>query len=204
MAECPRFKQSGEGSLFGRFVYDRAVPAGHFLRKLEEVIPWSRFTAVLLRWYHGQGQEGRPPYEPAVILKRLLLSYLYNLSERQTEVIVNDSISMKGFVGLAVDEPAPDHSTLTAFKRWTIENGGLEGLEEILGEVVCITQEAGVEFAALQVRHSTHTMADVNTQKDKRRQEEQEQGQEKKRPGSGCGGAGERLEQTERYAPQFW
>lgn len=178
MAGSARFKETGEESLFGRFVYDRAVSAGHFLRKLEKVIPWSRFTAVLLRWYQGQGQEGRPPYEPAVILKMLLLSYLYNLSERQTEVIVNDSISMKCFVGLAVDEPAPDHSTLTAFKRRIIENGGLEGLEEILGEVVRIAQEAGVEFGAVQVIDSTHTMADVNTQKDKRRQEEWEEEQE--------------------------
>jgi hypothetical protein len=34
----------------------------------------------------------------------LLLSYLYNLSERQTEVYVNDSLSAKCFLGLAVDE----------------------------------------------------------------------------------------------------
>ena len=38
-----------------------------------------------------------------------LLSYFYDLSQRQTEAMVNDSLSMKFFLGLPVDEKAPDH-----------------------------------------------------------------------------------------------
>lgn len=39
-----------------------------------------------------------------------------NESEYLMEVVANDSLSIKWFLGLAVDEAAPDHSTLTKFK----------------------------------------------------------------------------------------
>lgn len=39
-----RFKKQDIGSFFGNYVYDRLVPHDHFLRKLEEIVPWQRFT----------------------------------------------------------------------------------------------------------------------------------------------------------------
>jgi IS5 family transposase len=166
-----RFKRLGIGSFFGNLVYERAVPGSHFLRHLERVVEWGVFTERLIRLYVGLGEEGRPPYEPAVMLKMLLLSYLYNLSERQTEVYVNDSLSGKCFLGLAVDEPAPDHSTLTAFKGRIVERGKEVELKALLEEIVRMAREQGVEFGAIQVVDSTHSVADVNVEKDERRQE---------------------------------
>ena len=104
------------------------------------------------------------------MLKVLVLSYLYDLSERQTEAFVNDSLSAKCFLGLAVDERGPDHSTLTAFKRRIEERGGEAELERLLTEVVRQARERGVEFGAIQVIDSTHSVADVNTKRDERRQ----------------------------------
>ncbi|NIT60216.1 MAG: hypothetical protein GWN00_29620, partial [Aliifodinibius sp.] len=66
---------------------------------------------------------GRPPFEPALLLKMEMIAYLYNLSERQVEAYVNDNLSAKYFVGLAVDQKAPDHSTLTKFRKRLIEQG---------------------------------------------------------------------------------
>jgi ABC-type thiamine transport system substrate-binding protein len=80
------------------------VPEGRFLRKLEEVVDWELFTPKLVRLYRGRAERGRPPYNPVVILKILVLSYLYDLSQRQVEVYVNDSLSAKWFLGMAVDE----------------------------------------------------------------------------------------------------
>ena len=74
----------------------------------------------------------------------LILSYLYDLSERQTEVFANDGLSAKCFLGLAVDEPAPDHSTLTAFKKRIMENAHIGELEELLKEIVGVAQYGGV------------------------------------------------------------
>lgn len=171
-----RFKDLGTGSFFGTLVYDRAVPRGHFLRQLDRLVDWGVYTEKLLRLYKGGAEVGRPPYDPAAILKMLLLSYLYDLSERQTEVYVNDSLSAKCFLGLAVDEAAPDHTTLTAFKGRIVEGGGEACLQELLAEIVWQAQEQGVEFGSVQVVDSTHTVADVNTKKDERRQKKQGQG----------------------------
>ena len=171
-----RFKQLGVGSFFDSLVFDRAVPETNFLRQLGAIVPWDRFTERLTALYQGRAERGRPPYDPVVILKMLILSYLYDLSERQTEVFANDSLSGKCFLGLAVDEPAPDHSTLTAFKKRIIENGQIGELEAPLVEIVRVAQEQGVEFGQIQVVDSTHTVANVNTGKDDRRRKNEERG----------------------------
>jgi len=162
-----RFKPQESGTFFGDFLYERIVPEDHFLRQLNALIPWGRFTKRLVRLYRGKARQGRPPYDPAVILKMLLISYLYNLSERQTEVVANDSLSIKWFLGLAVDEPAPDHSTLTKFKGRLIERGKLEAAEGLLGEIITLAQEQDITFGSVQVMDSVHTAADVNTEKEK-------------------------------------
>ena len=60
---------------------------------MERVVEWAVFTDRLVELYRGKGKVGRPPYNPAVILKMLVVSYLYNMSERATEAYVNDSLS---------------------------------------------------------------------------------------------------------------
>lgn len=70
----------------------------------------------------------------------------------------------------------PDHSTLTAFKRRIVANGGEERLRELLTEVVATAVRQGVEFGSLQVVDSTHTVAHVNLGKDERRQAKEGKG----------------------------
>ena len=168
-----RFKELGTGSFFGDLVYERVVAEGHFLRALERVVDWGAFTERLVALYRGKARIGRPPYNPVVILKMLVLAYLYDVSERQTEAYVNDSLSGKWFLGLAVDEAAPDHSTLTAFKRRITEQAGEACLRDLLEEIIRQAAGAGVAFGSIQVVDSTHTVADVNVAKDDRRQKKE-------------------------------
>ncbi|MEW6568928.1 MAG: transposase, partial [Chloroflexota bacterium] len=93
-----RFQQQEPGSFFGDFLYQQVVPADHFLRQLQQVVPWQRFSKTLVRFYLGKARQGRPPYDPVVLLKMLLVAYLYNLSERQAEAMANDSLSIKWFL----------------------------------------------------------------------------------------------------------
>ena len=165
-----RVKKGGLGSFHGEFLYDQVVSRGHFLRKLNEVVDWSRFTKKLLRYYRGHGEVGQAPYDPALILKMLLLSYLFNISERQVEEVVNDSLSAKWFVGLAANEAAPDHASLTVFKNRLIEAGGMKAYQELFDEIIKLAQGKGVKFGKLQVVDSVHLVADVNVGKDRERQ----------------------------------
>lgn len=166
----PHFKPLGLGSFFGQLIYQRIVPRDHFLVKLNQVIDWDRLVAPLVPAYKGLAEEGAPPYSPVVVVKMLIIAYLYNLSERQTEEVVNFQLPVKEFVGLAVDEPAPDHSTLCLFKRrlreasrWTY----FQGLnDEILRQAVA----AGITLGKIQVVDSVHTVANVDNDADRKRQ----------------------------------
>jgi IS5 family transposase len=180
-----RYKELGTGTFFGELLYERAVPQGHFLRELSGLVDWTVFTEQLVRLYRGKGRVGRPPYDPAVILKMLLIAYLYQLSERATERYVNDSLSAKWFLGLAADEAGPDHSTLTAFKRRIVEGGGEACLQEMMREITRQALSGGVEFGTIQVVDSTHTIADVNVGKDDRRRKEE--GKERRDSEAGWG-----------------
>lgn len=167
-----RFKRLGLGSFFGGFVYERIVPRDHFLVKLNQVIDWEAFVPILLPAYEGLAEEGRPPYSPVVILKMLVITYLYNLSERQTEEVVNFQLPVKEFVGLAVDEPAPDYSTLSLFKRRLREASRWEQFEAIGDAVLQQARTAGISLGQIQVVDSVHSVAHVDNDADRKRQEQ--------------------------------
>ena len=99
-----------------------------------------------------------------------LPSYLHVLSERETEAYVDGSLSAKCSSGLAVDEAAPDHTTLTKLKR-TIEKRAKEDvLNELLDDVVAraigLPRQSVGEWRSEPSRQwTTHTLADVNVSK---------------------------------------
>ena len=84
---------------------------------------------------------------------------------------LNDTLSAKYFVGLAVDQPAPDHSTLTVFRNRMIQRGKQKIFKEMLTEIVQIALEKGVKFGSIQIIDSVHSIANVNTAKDKKRED---------------------------------
>lgn len=168
--EKPNFIETGTSSFFGEYLYDQVVPKGHFLRQLDQIIDWERFTRRLIKLYKGGGVVGRPPFDPALILKMELIAYLYNLTERQVEVYINENLPAKYFVGLAVDQSAPDHSTLTIFRERLVKRGRQKVFEEMLEEIVQIALSKGIRFGAIQIVDSVHSIANVNTDKDQHRQ----------------------------------
>jgi len=165
-----RFVETGNHSFYGNYLYDQVVPADHFLRKLSQIIEWKRFTRKLIKLYKGEGVVGRPPFDPALVLKVELIALLYKLTERQVEVYVNENLPAKYFVGLAADQKAPDHSTLSVFRERLIERGKLKVFEEMLKEIVQIAVQNNIHFGSIQIVDSVHSVANVNTAKDKSRE----------------------------------
>jgi len=188
-----RCKETQADSFFGTFLYEQKVSKGHFLRKLNEVVDWERFTGKLLKYYQGKGEVGQAPYNPIIILKMLLLCYLWNISERMIEVTANDSLSIGLFLGIGANEKVPDHSTLTLFKNRLIEKAGLKVYEELFNEIIKVAQEKGVHFGKLQIVDSVHLVADVNISKDRQRQGE---GKPPRDKDAGWGSKGDKAEPT--------
>jgi len=90
-----RFIDTREQSFFGNYIYDLTVPKDHFLRLLNQLIPWDHFTNRLLELYAGGAEYGRPPFNPVQMLKICLLAHFYDLSDRDTEMYVNENIPAK-------------------------------------------------------------------------------------------------------------
>lgn len=167
------FKKDTQDSFFGQFLYQQVLPRDHFLVKAKDVIPWGNFTVKLLPHYKGGAEYGRSPYEPAKILRMLMIAFLYGISERETEEFVTLNLAAKYFVGLGVDEAAPDHSTLTTFKNRIITDVGIQGYEALFNEMLRIAQGKGITFGSIQIVDSVHTIANVNIPKDEKRKAKQ-------------------------------
>jgi IS5 family transposase len=87
--------------------------------------------AGLLNWQplayrlekHCRKQDGRPPFPPLAMFRALLLAQWYGLSDRDLEEALCDRLSFRRFVGLGIEQPTPDHTTLCRFRERLNEAG---------------------------------------------------------------------------------
>jgi IS5 family transposase len=94
------------------------------LERLSGEVKWYRFEKLLAQ-LKIEGA-GRPPFEPLLMLKALLLQQWYALSDSDLEEALNDRLSFRKFVGLSLEQAAPDHTTLCRF-RGKLAAQGLAG-----------------------------------------------------------------------------
>lgn len=91
------------------------------LERVGEAVRWYRFEK-LLRRLRPEGA-GRPPYDPLLMFKALLLQQWYALSDAELEEALNDRVSFRRFLGLGLEDDAPDHTTLCRFRNRLGEAG---------------------------------------------------------------------------------
>jgi IS5 family transposase len=96
------------------------------LERLSAEVKWERFERLLAR-LRPQGA-GRPPYEPLMMLKALLLQQWFALSDAGLEEAINDRMSFRKFLGLSLEGPSPDHTTLCRFRQRLVQEGLAEKL----------------------------------------------------------------------------
>ncbi|WP_276118622.1 IS5 family transposase [Pararhizobium qamdonense] len=115
----------------GQFSFvDALMPQGKGagrLERLSSLVKWYRFEKHLNR-LRDDKSAGRPAYKPIVMFKALLLQSLYGLSDMELEEALCDRLSFKRFVGLALDETVPDHSTLCRFRNLLVSQALLDTL----------------------------------------------------------------------------
>jgi transposase, IS5 family len=97
------------------------------LDRLNELVKWYRFEK-LVGHLRDEAGPGRPGYPALVMLKAVILASLYGLSERELEEALDDRLSFRRFVGLALEEKVPDHTVLNRFRNRLISEGLLEKL----------------------------------------------------------------------------
>jgi IS5 family transposase len=71
---------------------------------------------------------GRPGITPLLLFKTLLIQRFYNLGDEAAEDALNDRKSFARFVGLPLDQPAPDHSSISRFRSELVRRGLMDKL----------------------------------------------------------------------------
>lgn len=110
--------------------YARLSEAGDPLVKLNAVVPWEVFRKPLgkaLKRSDG-AKGGRPPYDAVMMFKVLVLQALYNLSDDQTEFVINDRLSFMRFLGLGLGDKVPDAKTIWLFREHLSEARAIDNL----------------------------------------------------------------------------
>jgi transposase len=150
---------------------DLPTAASHpFYRRLNEVLRDHRFDdfaeVECARFYARR--MGRPGLPPGIYFRLLLIGYFEGIdSERGIAWRAADSLTVRDFLGLNLNEPAPDHSTISRTRRlialethrvvftWVLQCLGTGGL--VKGKTIAVdatTLEANAALRSI-VRRDT-------------------------------------------------
>ena len=117
---------------------DDLVPHDHFYRHLERVLDLS-FVRDLVADCHASG--GRPSIDPVVFFKLQLVLFFEGVrSERQLLAVAADRLSVRWYLGYDLDEPLPDHSSLTRIRN----RYGIDIFRRFFDTIVEQCQRAGL------------------------------------------------------------
>lgn len=133
----------------------RVVPPDHELLRMKRAVDWA-FVDVALAAYYDAAQ-GRPGYPPPLLVRLLYLEFYANLSDRQVVEQVGYNLLYRAFVGLSLEEPVRDDTTLVLFRQRV----GAEGLRTLFDQLNAAAKAAGVVGTTKRVVDGTHTPANV-------------------------------------------
>lgn len=135
------------------------VPAGHFLRRMETALDLGLVREETAQLYSRK--YGRPPIDPVVLVKYLLVGYLYGIpSERQIEQRIQTDVALRWYLGLDLFDAVPDHSTISQLRRRkpAFRKIFRRLFEEVVGQCV----ERGLVSGRLMGTDSTHVKANAS------------------------------------------
>jgi transposase len=114
------------------------VPANHFYRHLETKLDLN-FVRDWVRELYAD--RGRPSIDPVVFFKLQLVMFFEGLrSERQLIETVSLNLAHRWYLGYALDENLPDHSSLTRIRQRL----GVEVFARFFERIVDLCQKAGL------------------------------------------------------------
>jgi transposase len=98
-------------ALFYYFRLEDQVPENHLLRLIDKHI---RFEFVREQLRDSCSEAGRPSIDPELLLRMLLIGYLYGItSERKLVEDLRMHLAWRRFTGLGFDQEIPHHSTFS-------------------------------------------------------------------------------------------
>src|ERR1700758_2427853 len=138
-------QHSRSEALFYYFSLEDQVPETHLLRLIEKHISFAFVREKLKASY---SDTGRPSIDPELLLRILLIGYLYGItSERKLVEELRMHLAWRWFTGLGFDHEIPHHSTFSKNRHGRFQESKL--FEELFEQIV----RQCVEVGLVQGRH---------------------------------------------------
>jgi transposase len=127
-------------SLFYYFRLEDQVPENHVLRLIDRHVSFDFVRAKLKASY---SDTGRPSIDPELLLRMLLVGYLYGVtSERKLVEELRMHLAWRWFTGLGFDQEIAHHSTFSKNRHGRFQESNL--FQELFEEIVARCVEAGL------------------------------------------------------------
>jgi transposase len=151
-------EQARTESLFYYFRLEEQIPETHLLRMLDRYIDFS-FVRERLKGFYSL--TGRPSIDPEVLLRLLLVGYLYGItSERRLLDEVRMHLAYRWFTRLDFNAEIPDHSTFSKNRHGRFRQSGV--FREVFEEIVRRCVEAGLVEGETLAVDGTMVAADAS------------------------------------------
>src|ERR1700726_5062296 len=127
-------------SLFYCFRLQDQIPEDHLLRLIDRYVDFSFVRERLKDFYSPMG---RPSIDPEVLLRLLLVGYLYGItSERRLLDEVRMHLAYRWFTRLGFEQEIPDHSTFSKNRHGRFRQSDV--FREVFEEIVRRCLAAGL------------------------------------------------------------
>jgi transposase/DNA-binding MarR family transcriptional regulator len=127
-------------ALFYYFRLEDQVPENHLLRLIDKHISFEFVREQLKSSY---SESGRPSIDPELLLRILLIGYLYGItSERKLVEELRMHLAWRWFTGLSFDQEIPHHSTFSKNRHGRFQESKL--FEELFERIVRQCMEVGL------------------------------------------------------------
>jgi transposase len=127
-------------SPFYYFCLQDQIPEVHLLRLIDRYVD---FSFVRERLKDSYSPTGRPSIDPEVLLRLLLVGYLYGIgSERRLLEEVKMHLAYRWFTRLGFEQEVPDHSTFSKNRHGRFRQSGV--FQEVFEEIVRRCLQAGL------------------------------------------------------------
>ena len=133
-------QHSRSEALFYYFRLEDQVPENHLLRLIEKHIS---LAFVRERLKQSYSETGRPSIDPELLLRILLIGYLYGISsERKLVEELRMHLAWRWFTGLSFDQEIPHHSTFSKNRHGRFQESKI--FEQLFEEIVARCLQAGL------------------------------------------------------------
>jgi transposase, IS5 family len=97
----------------------RLTDLGDQLLAFAKVVDFEIFRSELLKAlaYSEGAKGGRPPFDPVMMFKILVIQGANTLSDERAEFLINDRLSFMRFLGLGLSDQVPDARTIWLFRE---------------------------------------------------------------------------------------